>query len=132
MAAKPALRIFSKNFDFTYNQSGIGTVDPDQSWVGATPSAPKSYSIKFADFDTVDNFTFYSQFVPGAASGNPFGVFAASESLIWRITHVGTGFTTAVDWKTNAPNNNPTNNAITLTTTSTNGRGTYLDLDFYQ
>jgi hypothetical protein len=124
LPAKPGLRIFSKNFDFTYNQSGFGTVDPNQSWVGATPSLPKSYAITFGDFDTVDNFTFYSQFVPNGTV-NPFVVFGSTNALVWRITHVATGFTTAVDWKTNSPGAGETNNAITLTTTSTNGRGTW-------
>lgn len=124
LAAKPGLRIFSKNYDFTYNQSGFGTVDFNQSWVGATPSAPRSYAITFADFDTVDNYTFYSQFVPNAGV-NPFVVFGSPHALVWGITHMATGFTTSVDWKTNAPGSGTPNNALTLATTSTNGRGTW-------
>jgi len=124
LPAKPGLRIFSKNYDFTYNQSGFGTVDAYQSWVGATPSAPKSYAITFADFDTVDNYTFYSQFVPNVGV-NPFVVYGSPNALVWRITHQATGFTTSIDWKTNQPNFGETNNALALTTTSTNGRGTW-------
>jgi hypothetical protein len=125
LAAKPGLRIFSKNYDFTYNQSGFGTVDASQSWVGATPGAPRSYAVTIGDFDTVDNYTLYSQFVPNGSGGDPFGVFQGNHALVWRITHVATGFTTAVDWKTNAPGAGETNNALTLTTTSTTGRGTW-------
>jgi hypothetical protein len=124
LPAKPGLRIFSKNFDFTYNQSGFGTVDPNQSWVGATPSLPKSYAITFGDFDTVTNFTFYSQFVPNGTV-NPFVVFGSPHALVWSITHTATGFTTSVDWKTNSPNAGEPNNALALITTSTNGRGTW-------
>jgi hypothetical protein len=124
LPAKPGLRVFSKNYDFTDTQSGFGTVDPNQSWVGATPSAPRSYSITFADFDTVDNFTFYSQFVPNGASV-PYVIFTSPQALVWRITHQAAGFTTAVDWKTNAAGAGLNNNALTLATTSTNGRGTW-------
>jgi hypothetical protein len=129
LPAKPGLRVFSKNYDFTDTQSGFGTADngtptPMQSWVGATLSAPKSYAITFADFDTVDNFTFYSQFVPNGAIA-PYVVFTSPHALVWRITHQAAGFTTAVDWKTNAAGAGLNNNALTLTTTSTNGRGTW-------
>ena len=127
LPAKPGLRIFGQNYAFTYNQEGFGTVDPFQSWVGATTSLPKSYSITFADFDTVDNYSFYSQFVPNIpnATINPYVVFSGANALVWRITHVTGGFTTGIDWKTNAPNSGEPNNALTLTTTSTNGRGTW-------
>ena len=126
LAAKPGLRIFAQNYAFTYNQEGFGTVDGNQSWVGsATPSQPVSYSITIKDFDTVDNYTLYSQLTPGAASGNPFGVFGSANALVWSITHVTGGFTTSVDWKTNAPASGEPNNAVALSTTSTNGRGTW-------
>ncbi len=125
LAAKPGLRVFGQNYAFTYNQEGFGTVDANQSWVGATPSAPKSYAITFADFDTVDNYTLYSQFVPSAPSVNPFVVYGSANALVWSITHVATGFTTSVNWKTNAPNSGTPNNALSLVTTSMNGRGTW-------
>ena len=38
---------------------------------------------------------------------------------------MGTGFTTSVAWKTNAPNSGTPNTALTLTTASTTGRGTW-------
>jgi hypothetical protein len=123
--AKPALRVFGQNYAFTYNQEGFGTVDVFQSWVGATPSQPKSYSITFADFDTVDNYSLYAQFVTYSGSINPYVVYSGPDALVWRITHVTGGFTTGIDWKTNAPNSGTPNNALTLTTTSTNGRGTW-------
>ncbi len=121
----PGLRVFAQNYNATYNQEGFGTVDSGQSWVGAaTPGKPVRYSLAFADFDTVDNFTLYSQFVPNVASINPFVVYAGSNALTWSITHVATGFTTTVAWKTNSPNSgNLPNVALALTTTSTNGRG---------
>ncbi len=125
LPAKPGLRIFAQDHTYTYNQEGFGTVDTNQSWVGSTPSAPRSYSITFADFDTVDNYTLYTQFAPGAASGDPYGVYNDTNSLTWSITHMAAGFTTAITWKTNRPSMGETNNALSLTTTSTDGRGTW-------
>jgi hypothetical protein len=125
LAAKPALRVFGQNYAQPYNQEGFGTVDLSQSWVNATPSAPTSYSINIADFDTVDNYTLYVQFVQGIGSINPYVVYANANALVWSITHVGTGFTTSIAWKTNSPNSGQPNTALALTTTSTNGRGTW-------
>jgi hypothetical protein len=125
LPAKPGLRVFGQNYAFTYNQEGFGTVDPNQSWVGATPGAPKSYSITIKDFDTVDNYTLYSQFVSSAPSVNPFVVYSSPNALVWSITHLSTGFTTSVNWKTNAPNSGTPNNTLNLTTASLNGRGTW-------
>ena len=71
LSAKPGLRVFGQNYAFTYNQEGFGTMDISQSWVNATPSAPTSYSINIADFDTVDNYTLYVQFVQGVGTINP-------------------------------------------------------------
>jgi hypothetical protein len=124
--ANPALRVFDQDFTATYNQEGFGTMDTNQSWVDvATPENPVSYSVTIADFDTVDNYTLYLQFCQGASPGNPYGVYFGTNALVWSITHLASGFTTAVNWKTNAPTGNENNNALSLTTTSTNGRGTW-------
>jgi hypothetical protein len=132
LAAKPELRIFQQASDATYTQEGIGTVDPNQSWVGlATPSAPVTYSITFLDFDTVANYTMNVQFSQGAASGNPYGVYQGANDLLWTITSSGgaSGFTTAISFKTNSPanaNGGETNVVLaTMGTGSTNGRGTW-------
>ena len=125
--AKPGLRVFAQDNTQTYNQEGFSTADNNQSWIGvATPSNPVSYSINFADFDTVNNYTLYVQFVQNAASGDPFGVYNGQNALAWQITHQDAGFTTRIDWKTNAPQSGQNNNALPLTTTTTtNGRGTW-------
>lgn len=132
LAAKPELRIFAQASDAVYTQEGIGTIDPNQSWVGvATPANPVSYAITFADFDTVASYTMNVQFAPGATSGNPYGVYQAANDFLWTITSGGgtSGFTTAVAYKTNSPanvNGAETNVALPLlTTTSTSGRGTW-------
>jgi hypothetical protein len=125
--AKPGLRVFAQDHTFTYNQEGFGTVDANQSWVGvATPANPVSYAITFADFDTVNNYTLYVQFVQNASGGDPYGVYNGQNALVWSITHQASGFTTAINWKTNAPQGNENNNAISLTTASLNGRGTWI------
>ena len=70
--AKPGLRVFAQNSQATYNQEGFGTQFPDQSWVGvATPANPVSYSVTIGDFDTVNNYTLYLQFVQNANPGDP-------------------------------------------------------------
>jgi hypothetical protein len=125
-AASPALRIFGQDDTAAWNQEGFGTVDLNQSWVGvATPASPVSYSVTMADFDTIDNYTLYVQFCQGANPGNPYGIYFGTNALVWSISHQASGFTTAVNWKTNAPTGNENNNALSLTTTSTNGRGTW-------
>jgi hypothetical protein len=125
--AKPGLRVFAQDNDYTYDQEGFGTVDLNQSWVGvATPTNPVSYSITIADFNTVDAYTLYVQFVQNGNPGDPFGVYNGQNALVWQITHRNTGFTTRVDWKTNAPASGQPNNALPLTTTTTTtGRGTW-------
>lgn len=126
LPAKPGLRIFAQDSTAPWNQEGFGTVDLNQSWVGvATPANPVSYSITIGDFDTVDNYTLYAQFLQNGDPGNPYGVYAGANALVWSITHQASGFTTAINWKTNAPTGGTPNNALSLTTTSTNGRGTW-------
>jgi len=124
--AKPGLRVFAQDHTFTYNQEGFSTVDPNQSWVGvATPANPVSYSITFADFDTVNNYTLYAQFAQNANPGDAFGVYNAPNALAWQITYQNSGFTTAVNYKVNSPQAGQNINVLSLTTTSTNGRGTW-------
>jgi len=130
--AQPELRIFSQDHTATYNQEGFGTQDPNQSWVGvATPSAPVTYAITFKDFNTVANYTMNVQFAPGAAPGNPYGVYQGNNDLLWTIvSHGGTsGFTTAIAFKTNSPanvNGAETNVVVApLTTGSLTGVGTW-------
>ena len=124
--AKPGLRIFAQNYSQLYNQEGFGTVDSSQSWIGATAASPRKYSVTFQDFDTVDGYTFFSQFVQNSGGVvNPYIVFVNPNALTWRIVHQATGFTSLVDWKTNAANFTPGSNVLTMVTTSTNGRGTW-------
>lgn len=125
--AKPGLRIFAKNFAAPWNQEGFGTVNLNQSWIGvATPANPVSFSVTIGTFDTVNNYSLYLQFLQNGNPSDPFGVYNGQNALVWDITHQDSGFTTAVNWKTNAPQSGTQNNAMpTLITTTTNGRGTW-------
>ena len=127
LQAKPRLRAFPRNFAAPWNQEGFGTVNLNQSWIGvATPANPVSYSITISSFDTVNNYTLYTQFVQNGNPGDPFGVYNGANALEWSIARQDAGFTTAVNWKTNRPSNGMDNNALPLTTTtSTDGRGTW-------
>jgi hypothetical protein len=90
-----------------------------------------SYSITFADFDTVAGYTMNVQFAPGASPSDPYGVYNGNNDFLWTITSGGgtSGFTTAIAYKTNSPSNIPageTNVVLATTaTTCTNGRGTW-------
>ncbi len=129
--ARPGLRIFAQNAQAIWNMEGFGTVDDQQSWVGATPSAPRKYSITFTSFDTVDGFVFQSQFVPvnymNTPPHVPWVVWSGSNALVWTITKQAAGFTTRIDWKTNQPQSGTVGvvNPLLLQTTSTNGVGTW-------
>jgi hypothetical protein len=71
------------------------------------------------------------QFAPGAASNSPYSVYEAANDLLWTIASQGgaSGFTTSVAFKTNSAanvNGGETNVVLApITTTSTNGRGTW-------
>lgn len=129
LSAKPGLRLFAQNSQHNYNQEGFSTVDLSQSWVGvATPANPVSYSVTIGDFNTVNNYALYVQFVQSANPGDPFGVYNGQNALVWTIQSAGGtgGFTTSVNWKTNLPANGQPNVAMPVTTTtSTNGVGTW-------
>jgi hypothetical protein len=129
LPAKPGLRVFAQDSTHPYNQEGFGTQDAYQSWVGvATPAMPVSYAVTMQDFDTVNGFALFVQFAQNASGGDPYGVYNAQNALVWSIISSGPGgmFTTAVNWKTNAPQSGEPNNALSLSTTSTDGRGTWL------
>lgn len=124
---KPGLRIFAQDFSAPWNQEGFGTVNTNQSWIGvATPANPVSYSVTIDDFSTINGYTLYAQFVQNGNPGDPYGVYNGTNAFVWEINRQDTGFTTAINWKTNRPANGQNNNALPSTiTTSTNGRGTW-------
>jgi hypothetical protein len=124
--AKPALRVFNQDSTHTYNQEGFSTMDVNQSWVGlASPANPVSYSLTVAPFPAVNGYQISVQFVENGTDGNPYGVYAGPNALVWNITANSAGFTTSVAWKTNAPNAGTQSTELSLTTTSTNGAGTW-------
>ncbi len=122
VAAKPGLRVFAQNIVATYNQEGFSTVNENQSWVGASPMHP-SYSIKIGDFDTVNNYTLYAQFVQGGNAINPFVAYSSPDCFTWSFTHAAGGFTSSVAYKVNDANSGPTNTIMNMTSTSLDGRG---------
>jgi hypothetical protein len=122
VAAKSGLRVFGQNIVATYNQEGFSTVNENQSWVGASPMHP-SYSIKIGDFDTVNNYTLYAQFVQGGNAINPFVAYSSPDCFTWSFTRAAGGFTSSVAYKVNDANSGPTNTIMNMTSTSLDGRG---------
>jgi len=125
--AKPGLRIFEQNSGATTSQEGIGTIDSNQSWIGATEANPATYKINIANFPPTPNTALHMQFVQTAVV-NPFVVFANANALDWRIRRDASGFfSQRVSWKTNSPNNGGLPNVAVnnITNTSTTGVGTW-------
>ncbi|HKI70314.1 MAG TPA: hypothetical protein VKA67_12035, partial [Verrucomicrobiae bacterium] len=118
LAATPGSRWFAQNSSQVYNEEGMATVDTSQSWVGsATPAAPSSYSVTFADWNTAPNFRYQIQFVPNA-SVNPYSVFTGPNDFALTITRQATNFLASVDYKTNLPNAGTVSNLLSMTTSN--------------
>ncbi len=120
--ATPALRIFAGSTANTFDREQLATVDQNQSWVGGT--YPVSYSFTLLSFPTVpagSMFRFHIFLVPTnwydtlhstlSFHNNQFVEYQVRKDLWLNITGgTNPGYVTAViQWKTNAPSNNPTN-----------------------
>lgn len=130
--ARPALRIFAGSTANIYDREGLATTDNSQSWVGGT--YPVSYSFKLLSYPANINQT-HIFIVPVNASGqanmgnagtpNQFIDYQASNILSMVINPLGGGSVSAtVQWKTNTPNANPNQTALTITNSTAIGTWT--------
>ncbi len=131
--AKPGLRVFAQSAGALTDQEGFGTVDVNQSWVGAT-TYPVTYSVTFQDFKVVNGSQFYTQMVGAYSAGvNPYIAYAQPNCFTWTITAEEPDFIWSIDWKTNSintgvvPNTGNPNvfNVATGTNTTAGGVGTW-------
>ncbi|MGH7989492.1 MAG: hypothetical protein ACREDS_04755, partial [Limisphaerales bacterium] len=121
LPATPELRIFAQNSAATYNEEGFLTVDENQSWVGSVAGHPPTYSFTYKDWNTVAGFMNVISFIPnnymqnGGPASSPYTVYYASNALQLTITSFATNFVASLDWRTNGPTQNSTNNVLLLT-----------------
>ncbi len=124
--AIPGLRIFAGSTANTFDRAELATVDQSQSWVGG--AYPVSYSFKLLDYPTDINQT-HIQLIPVNTAGNvmynnEFIDYQSSNEL-WLVVGPGVGGVVAsVQWKTNLPNANPNQTALTITNSTAVGTWT--------
>jgi hypothetical protein len=134
--ATPALRIFAGSGTDVNGREQLDTLDQNQSWVGGT--YPVSYSFTLLSFPTVPAgsvFRFHIFLVPTNNydtknstihfTGNEYVEYQARKDLWLNVSGTNPDYVTAViQWKTNAPNQNPTNTALFITNSTAVGTWT--------
>ncbi|HZM03355.1 MAG TPA: hypothetical protein VFC44_10040 [Candidatus Saccharimonadales bacterium] len=130
LPATPELRLFAQNSAATYNEEGFLSVDQNQSWIGSVAGHPSTYSFTYKDWNTVPGFMNVISFMPnnymqnGGPASSPYTVYYASNALQLTITKETSSFVASLDWRTNAPILNSTNNILLLTNST--GIGTWI------
>jgi hypothetical protein len=124
--ATPALRIFAGSPTDVNGREQLATLDQNQSWVGGT--YPVSYSFTLLSFPTVPDgsvFRFHIFLVPTNNydtknstihfTGNEYVEYQARKVLWLNVSGTNPEYVTAaIQWKTNASNQNPTNTALLI------------------
>jgi hypothetical protein len=123
----PAMRLFAGSGG-TYDRQEVATVDQSQSWVGATPASPVSYSFTVKNIPSnigqTHIFLIPVNSTPGASPYGYNGIdFTATNGLWLTINPAGVAI---VSWKTNQPGSNPYQTGqIALQFTNTPAAGTW-------
>jgi len=130
--AIPGLRFFAGSTVNTYDRAELASVDQNLSWIGGA-GYPASYSFTLLDYPANIGQT-HIQLVPVNTAGqsnmgntgspNEYIDYQASNELWLVIAPAGTGVTATVQWKTNSPNANPNQTALTITNTTAVGTWT--------
>ncbi len=129
--ATPGLRIFAGSTANVYDREELATTDNNQSWVGG--SYPVSYSFSLSDYPANINQThifIVPQNTAGGAMGNDGTLNEYIEyqatNMLWMVINPGAGgqVVASVQWKTNLPNANPNQTALTITNSKAVGTWT--------
>jgi hypothetical protein len=125
----PALRIFAGSYINTSDREELATVDQSQSWIGG---ASVSYSFTLLSYPHDVNINQTHIFLIPANSATPGNTmynnqyidYQASNGMWLVLTPFGSGVTASVKWKTNLPNANPNQTALTITNSTAVGTWT--------
>jgi hypothetical protein len=120
--ATPGLRIFAGSTANTFDRQQLYTVDTSQSWIGGTYPVKYSYSLQSYN----PNITqVHLELTPGGTVGQYTDY--AGPNLLWMVLAPGPvngQVVCNVQWKTNAPNSNPGNSALSFTNSTALGTWT--------
>lgn len=129
--AFPGLRIFAGSTVNTYDREDLGTLTQNESWVGG--NYPVSYSFSLLSYPANNINQTMLELIPvntlpsgnNVYQGNEYMDYQASNGLWLVLAPNGGGAVTAtVEWKTNLPNANPNQTAITITNSTALGAWT--------
>lgn len=139
LPAKPGLRIFAGSTVNTYDRASVSTVSQSESWIGG--SFPVSYSFSLLSYPNNNINQTMVQILPIGpltAAGNTYlgGTFPAGGNEyadyqdpngMWLVLapNGGGAVTATVEWKTNLPNANPNQIAMTFTNPTAIGNWTW-------
>ncbi|HTR43705.1 MAG TPA: hypothetical protein VMH87_19000 [Pseudomonadales bacterium] len=140
LLAKPGLRIFAGSAVNTYDRATVSSVNESYSWI--SPNAyPVTYTFSLLSYPANNiNQTMIelipnngaNQYLGGTypAAGNQYFDYQSPNGMWLVLAPNGAGRVTAsVQWKTNLPNANPNNIALTFTNPTAIGTWTWKFID---
>ncbi len=107
---KPGLRLFAGPSS-TIDRTVVYTVDQSQSWVGATPGNPVSYTFSLQDYNRSVQQVM-AELIGPPSTPTTYGEFAdfSGPNTLWLTINPGptaSSVVAGVSWKTNNPSSNP-------------------------
>ncbi len=122
VAAKPGLRIFAGSTANTFDRQQVFTVGTTNSWIGGT--YPVKYSYSLQSYNPNINQV-HLELTPGGTVGQYTDY--AGPNLLWMVLAPGPAngqVVCNVQWKTNAPNSNPSHTELSFTNSTALGTWT--------
>lgn len=108
--ASPGLRLYAGPTS-TIDRTVVYTFDQNQSWVGATPAAPVSYTFSLLDYNR-NVQQVMAELIGPPTTPTTYGEFAdySGPTTLWLAINPGptaSSVVASVQWKTNTPSSNP-------------------------